>query len=82
MNYGRANGVWEAADPASPGGFTEPFSRLLEAVAAIPGIARIRFTSGHPSGCTDQLVHAVQSLSQVCHHLHLPVLKISRRLAR
>ena len=82
MNYGRANGVWEAADPASPGGFTEPFSRLLEAVAAIPGIARIRFTSGHPSGCTDQLVHAVQSLSQVCHHLHLPVQSGSDRILR
>jgi tRNA-2-methylthio-N6-dimethylallyladenosine synthase len=73
MNYGRANAVWNADDPASPGGFTEPFARLLEAVAAVPGIARIRFTSGHPSGCTDQLVRAVHSLPQVCHHLHLPV---------
>jgi len=73
MNYGLRNPVWEADDPTSPGGFTEPFARLLEAVAAIPGICRVRFTSGHPSGVTDQLVRAVSSLPAVCHHLHLPV---------
>jgi tRNA-2-methylthio-N6-dimethylallyladenosine synthase len=80
MNYGRANPVWDVSAPASPGGFTEPFARLLEAVAAIPGIARIRFTSGHPSGCTDQLVCAVRTLPQVCHHLHLPVQSGSDRI--
>lgn len=80
MNYGRANAVWDASSPASPGGYTEPFARLLEAVAAIPGIVRIRFTSGHPSGCTDQLVTAVRSLPQVCHHLHLAVQSGSDRI--
>ena len=80
MNYGRANPVWDNANPASPGGFTEPFARLLEAVAAVPGILRIRFTSGHPSGCTDQLVRAVRTLPQVCHHLHLPVQSGSDRV--
>ncbi len=80
MNYGRANAVWDASAPASPGGFTEPFARLLEAVAAIPGIVRIRFTSGHPSGCTDELVRAMRSLTQVCHHLHLPVQSGSDRI--
>lgn len=80
MNYGRANSTWLAADPASPLGYTEPFARLLEAVAAIPGILRVRFTSGHPSGCTEQLVHAVSSLPQVCPHLHLPVQSGSDRI--
>jgi tRNA-2-methylthio-N6-dimethylallyladenosine synthase len=80
MNYGRANSTWLAADPASPLGYTEPFARLLEAVAAIPGILRVRFTSGHPSGCTGQLVHAVASLPQVCPHLHLPVQSGSDRI--
>ena len=80
MNYGRTNEVWDASVPASPGGFTEPFARLLEAVAAVPGILRIRFTSGHPSGCTDQLVRAMRDLPQVCHHLHLPVQSGSDRI--
>ena len=82
MNYGRANAVWDEADAPSPGGYTEPFARLLEAVAAVPGIIRIRFTSGHPSGVTDQLVRAVASLTQICHHLHLPVQSGSDRILR
>lgn len=73
MNYGITNGVWSDSDPASPNGFTEPFARLLEAVAQIPGIIRVRFTSGHPSGCTEQLVRAVSLFPAICHHLHLPV---------
>lgn len=80
MSYGRTNPVWQADDAPSPGGYTEPFARLLEAVAAVPGIARIRFTSGHPSGCTPQLVRAVAALPQVCHHLHLPVQSGSDRI--
>jgi tRNA-2-methylthio-N6-dimethylallyladenosine synthase len=80
MNYGRTNAVWDASDAPSPRGFTEPFARLLEAVAALPGITRIRFTSGHPSGVTDELVRAVSSLPQVCHHLHLPVQSGSDRI--
>lgn len=80
MNYGRANAVWAPSDAPSAGLFTEPFARLLEAVAAIPGIIRIRFTSGHPSGVTDELVRAVRSLPQVCHHLHLPVQSGSDRI--
>ena len=86
MNYGKMNSVWIETDPTSPAGFTEPFTRLLEAVAAIPEIKRIRFTSGHPSGCTEELVCAMSSLPQVCHHLHLPfqsgsdrILKMMRR---
>ncbi len=73
MNYGIMQQVWSPDDSPSPHGFTEPFTRLLEAVASIPGILRIRFTSGHPSGCSDELVKAVSLLTNVCHHLHLPV---------
>ncbi len=82
MNYGRANAVWDTSDAPSAGGYTEPFARLLEAVAAIPGIIRIRFTSGHPSGVTDQLVRVAASLPQICHHLHLPVQSGSDRILR
>jgi len=80
MNYGRTNSVWEERDAPSPAGFNEPFARLLEAVAAIPAIRRIRFTSGHPSGCTAELVRAMSTLPQVCHHLHLPVQSGSDRI--
>jgi len=80
MRYGAANAVWDESGPPSPGGYDEPFARLLEAVCAVPGILRVRFTSGHPSGCTGQLVRAMSTLPQVCHHLHLPVQSGSDRV--
>ncbi|MBQ9431215.1 MAG: tRNA (N6-isopentenyl adenosine(37)-C2)-methylthiotransferase MiaB [Kiritimatiellae bacterium] len=83
MNYGRMNPVWDdAIDPPSPGGYREPFARLLEAVAALPGILRVRFTSGHPSGCTAELVRAMSTIPQICHHLHLPVQSGSDRILK
>ncbi len=78
MNYGRANRVWPGDAPRSS--FTEPFPRLLEAVAAVEGIRRVRFTSGHPSGCTGELVRAVREIPQICAHLHLPVQSGSDRI--
>ncbi|MCL1888261.1 MAG: radical SAM protein [Kiritimatiellaeota bacterium] len=39
----------------------------------IPGLRRLRFTSGHPSGCTDELLDAFRRLPKLCRHLHLPV---------
>jgi len=79
MNYGIANTVWPDGTP-SPNGFAEPFPRLLEAVAAIPGIIRIRFTSGHPSGCTAELARALRLFPNICRHLHLPVQSGSDRI--
>lgn len=79
MNYGRSNPVWDSATP-SPGGFREDLPRLLEAVSAIPGVRRIRFTSGHPTGCTDEVVRAMREIPHVCPHLHLPVQSGSDRV--
>ncbi len=73
FHYGRA---------ASPGGFTEPLPRLLEALAGLPGLARLRFTSGHPSGCTRELARAMAKLPPVCEHLHLPMQSGSDRILR
>ena len=71
MSYGRRTPVWPD-DHVSPLGFSEPLPRLLEAVGAVPGLARLRFTSGHPSGCTPELVRAMAEVPAVCEHLHLP----------
>ena len=79
MAYGRRQPVWPA-DSVSPGGYVEPLSRLLEAVSAVPGIARVRFTSGHPSGCTEELARAMRDLAPVCEHLHLPLQSGSDRI--
>ncbi|MBR1920663.1 MAG: tRNA (N6-isopentenyl adenosine(37)-C2)-methylthiotransferase MiaB [Kiritimatiellae bacterium] len=80
LRYGVRNAAWDDCDAPSPGGYTEAFPRLLEAVASIPGICRIRFTSAHPKGCTDELLRAYREFPQVCRHLHLPVQSGSDRL--
>lgn len=73
MRYGLGNPVWSAAAPPSPRGYTEPFVRLLEAINDQTPLARLRFTSSHPSGCTAELAAAMRDLPAVCPHLHLPL---------
>ena len=80
LRYGMRNAAWDASEAPSPGGYKEPFPRLLEAIASIPGISRIRFTSAHPKGCTDELLRAYREFPQVCRHLHLPVQSGSDRI--
>lgn len=79
MAYGRRTKVWEAA-VCSPRGFTEPLPRLLEALNDIPGLLRLRFTSGHPCGCTAELARAFAELPAVCEHLHLPLQSAADRI--
>ena len=82
LSYGRLGPpVFDA--PAPEGApYTEPFPRLLAAVAGVEGIERIRFTSGHPSGCTEELARAFRDIPQVCPHLHLPVQSGSDRILK
>ncbi len=82
LRYGVRNAAWGPEDPPSPGGYTEAFPRLLEALNAIDGLARIRFTSAHPKGCTDELVRAYAEFPKVCRHLHLPVQSGSDRVLK
>jgi len=49
------------------------FAELLRRVADVPGIERIRFTSPHPCGFTDDLIEAIATIPQVCEHVHLPL---------
>ncbi len=81
MSYGRKGPVWPA-DHRSALGFREPLTCLLEAVSAVPGLARVRFTSGHPSGVTAELARAMAELPKVCAHLHLPVQSGADRILR
>ena len=80
LRYGLRNKAWTAEDAPSPGGYAEPVPRLLEALSAIDGLRRIRFTSAHPKGCTDELVRAYREFPKVCRHLHLPVQSGSDRV--
>lgn len=59
-----------------------PFVQLLEAVHAVDGIERIRFTSPHPIGYRDDLVAAFSYLPKLCPHIHFPMQSGSDRILR
>ncbi len=49
------------------------FAMLLEYVAEIPGIERIRYTTSHPKEITPRLIEAYARLPKLVSFLHLPV---------
>jgi len=59
-----------------------PFVQLIEAVHAIEGLERIRFTSPHPKGYGDDLVEAYARLPKLVESAHLPVQSGSDRLLK
>ncbi|HVT73197.1 MAG TPA: MiaB/RimO family radical SAM methylthiotransferase [Lacunisphaera sp.] len=63
-------------------GGVSPFVQLLERVHAIPGIARIRFTSPHPRGFKDDLIAAYGRLDKLCGYVHLPLQSGSNRILK
>jgi len=56
------------------------FAALLEYVAEVPGIERIRYTTSHPREMTPRLVAAHGALAKLVPHLHLPVQSGSDRV--
>lgn len=79
LRYGVRNKAWGEDEP-NDGGFNEAFPRLLWELNRIEGLERIRFTSAHPKGCTDELVRVYRECPKVCRHLHLPVQSGSDRI--
>lgn len=46
---------------------------LIQYIAAIKTIGRIRFTTSHPLAFSDNLIHAFSDVPKLANHLHLPV---------
>ena len=65
------------------GQYTPRFADLLEALDAVDGIERIRFTSPHPKDFRPETIAVMAACASVCEHLHLPLQSGSdRTLAR
>jgi tRNA-2-methylthio-N6-dimethylallyladenosine synthase len=56
------------------------FALLLEYVAEIPGIERIRYTTSHPNEFGQRLIDAYGQIPKLVSHLHLPVQHGSDRI--
>ena len=59
-----------------------PFVQLLDAVHAIDGLERLRFTSPHPIGFRRDLVDAFARLARLMPHVHFPMQSGSDRVLR
>ena len=56
------------------------FAHLIEYVAEIPGVDRIRFTTSHPKEFSQRLIDVYSRVPQLVSHLHLPVQHASDRI--
>ncbi|TFW32399.1 tRNA (N6-isopentenyl adenosine(37)-C2)-methylthiotransferase MiaB [Massilia horti] len=56
------------------------FALLLEYIADIPGIERLRFVTSHPKEFTQRLIDAYAKIPQLVNHLYLPVQHGSDRI--
>jgi tRNA-2-methylthio-N6-dimethylallyladenosine synthase len=65
---------------AGEDGETVDFAYLLQAIAALEDIARLRFTTSHPRDMSQRLIDVYASTPKLVSHLHLPVQSGSDRI--
>jgi len=58
------------------------FPELLERVAMINPLLRVRFSTSHPKDISDQLLHTIASNNNICKHIHLPAQSGSSRILK
>ncbi|MBI3479448.1 MAG: tRNA (N6-isopentenyl adenosine(37)-C2)-methylthiotransferase MiaB [Nitrosomonadales bacterium] len=61
-------------------GDTVDFAFLLETIAALAGVERIRYTTSHPKEMTQRLIDVYATTPKLVSHLHLPVQSGSDRI--
>lgn len=67
---------------ALPDGQEIDFAMLLDFIAAIDGIERIRFMTSHPTHFSDRLIDAFRRIPKLAGHVHLPVQSGSDRILK
>lgn len=74
-------GIEEGISPSFGGvGEAVTFADLLEKVAQINPLLRVRFSTSHPKDITDEVLHVMAKYENVCKHIHLPVQSGSTRM--
>jgi len=56
------------------------FAALLEKVALISPLLRVRFSTSHPKDITDEVLHTIARHENICNYIHLPVQSGSSRI--
>ena len=61
-------------------GNTVTFAQLLESVAQIDPLLRVRFSTSHPKDITDEVLHTIARYDNICNYIHLPVQSGNNRI--
>jgi tRNA-2-methylthio-N6-dimethylallyladenosine synthase len=67
---------WESNSPMV--GFPE----LLEKVAGVDPLLRVRFSTSHPKDISDELLYTIARNKNICKHIHLPAQSGSSRILK
>lgn len=71
----------ESKTPPTEGfGEAITFAKLLEKVALISPLLRVRFSTSHPKDITDDVLHTMAKYENICKYIHLPVQSGSTRV--
>ena len=66
--------------PSLRSGGAVTFAMLLEKVAQISPLLRVRFSTSHPKDITDDVLFAIKKYDNICNYIHLPVQSGSSRV--
>ena len=58
------------------------FPQLLERVASVSPLLRVRFSTSHPKDISDELLHTITRHENICRHIHLPAQSGSSRILK
>ncbi len=78
-----SNNSLETANSSPTGGGREGavnFAQLLERVALVSPLLRVRFSTSHPKDITDEVPHTMAKYENICKYIHLPVQSGSTRI--
>ena len=56
------------------------FANLLEMVALVSPMLRVRFSTSHPKDITDDVLYTIKKYENICNYIHLPVQSGSSRV--
>ncbi len=70
----------DSKNPPSGGRGAVTFAKLLERVALISPLLRVRFSTSHPKDITDDVLYTMAKYENICRYIHLPVQSGSTRI--
>jgi tRNA-2-methylthio-N6-dimethylallyladenosine synthase len=72
--------MWNRPQTTDDGQQFVTFANLLEMVALISPLLRVRFSTSHPKDITDDVLFAIKKYENICNYIHLPVQSGSSRV--